>query len=147
MSLFSFFAGVSSWFASLTGLQATQQAAPVVRRVVIEDTIILKVPVRPMRTSRPIEWIEEKGPKCLPARAIAGATLSGPSSIDFVLRDRRRIRAKLDDDCPALDFYSGFYLQANEDELICAKREMIRSRIGGSCRIARFRRLEPQAKR
>ena len=81
------------------------------------------------------------------AFAIAGATLSGPSSIDFVLRDRRRIRAKLDDDCPALDFYSGFYLQANEDELICAKREMIRSRIGGSCRIARFRRLEPQAKR
>ena len=46
---------------------------------------------------------------------------------------------------PALDFYGGFYLQPDDDR-ICAKRETIRSRVGGSCRIERFRLLEPQVK-
>ena len=72
--------------------------------------------------------------------------LSGPSSIDFVLRDRRRFRAIMDSECPALDFYGGFYLQP-DDERICAKREIVRSRVGGSCRIERFRTLVPQLKR
>ena len=49
----------------------------------------------------------------------------------------------MDSDCPALDFYGGFYLQP-DDERICAKRETIRSRVGGSCRIERFRLLVPQ---
>lgn len=116
----------------------------VVRRVVVQDQIILRIPVRPRPRQR-IEWIERKGPKCVEAERIAGATLSGPSSIDFLLRDRRRVRAVMDSECPALDFYDGFYLQP-DDERICAKREMIRVRSGGSCRIVRFRALEPQIK-
>ena len=72
--------------------------------------------------------------------------LSGPSSIDFVLRDRQRVRAVMDSECPALDFYGGFYLQP-DDERICAKRETIRSRVGGSCRIEKFRLLVPQISR
>jgi hypothetical protein len=70
---------------------------------------------------------------------------SGPTSIDFVLRDRSRIRAVMDDECPALDFYKGFYLQP-DDARICAKRETIQNRVGASCRITRFRRLVPQLK-
>ena len=70
---------------------------------------------------------------------------SGPSSIDFLLRDRTRVRAIMDDECPALDFYKGFYLQPDDDR-ICAKRESIQSRIGGSCRIERFKTLIPQMK-
>lgn len=115
-----------------------------VRRVVIHDEVILRIPVRP-RPSRPIEWAEKKGPKCLQSSRIAGAMLSGPSSIDFVLRNRQRVRAVMDDECPALDFYDGFYLQP-EDDRICAKRETIRSRVGASCRIERFRLLVPQAR-
>ena len=52
--------------------------------------------------------------------------LSGPSSIDFVLRDRSRVRAEMDNECPALDFYGGFYLQP-DDERVCAKRETIQN--------------------
>ena len=70
---------------------------------------------------------------------------SGPSSIDFLLRDRTRVRAIMDDECPALDFYKGFYLQPDDDR-ICAKCESIQSRIGGSCRIERFKTLIPQMK-
>ena len=60
--------------------------------------------------------------------------------------DRSRVRAKIDDDCPAIDFYGGFYLQP-EDDRVCAKRDEIRSRMGGSCRIERFRSLEARLKR
>ena len=130
---------------ALFGLSGEDRPEPSVRRVVIHDEIILRIPVRP-RVSRRIEWTEKKGPKCIPADRIAGAMLSGPSSIDFVLRDRKRLRAVMDVECPALDFYKGFYFQLS-DERICAKREAIRNRVGASCRIERFRRLVPQYKK
>jgi hypothetical protein len=119
----------------------TQQG---VRRVVINEELVISIPIRPRPPQR-IDWSEKKGPKCIPVEYIAGAMWSGPSSIDFVLRDRSRIRALMDDECPALDFYRGFYLQP-DDERICAKRETIRSRVGGTCRIERFKRLVPQIK-
>jgi hypothetical protein len=132
---------------ALLGMAAQSPSQPqVVRRVTVQDEVIISIPVRP-RPKRPqnIEWREERGPKCVRVERIAGAMLSGPSSIDFVLRDRSRVRAMMDDECPALDFYKGFYLQP-DDERICAKRETIQSRVGGSCRIERFRALVPQIK-
>ena len=136
-------------FPALLGM-AQESPAPEprehsVRRVWIRDELIISIPVRPRRQSPQVEWTEKKGPKCVPVDSLAGASLSGPSSIDFVLRDRSRVRAVMDDECPALDFYRGFYLQP-DDERICAKRETIRSRVGGTCRIERFRRLVPQVK-
>jgi hypothetical protein len=116
----------------------------VVRRVIVQDEVIFRIPIRP-RVSRPVEWVEQKGPKCIPANMLAGAMLSGPSSIDFVLRNRQVVRAKMDSDCPALDFYKNFYLQP-DDDYVCAKRETIRSRAGGSCRIEKFKLLVPQYK-
>ena len=116
----------------------------VVRRVIVHDEVLFRIPIRP-RISRPIEWVEQKGPKCVPANMLAGAMLSGPSSIDFVLRNRQRVRAIMDDDCPALDFYGSFYLQP-DDDYICAKRETIHIRSGGSCRIEKFKWLVPQYK-
>lgn len=129
---------------ALFGMAAHSQAQSpqVVRRVVIQDEVILRIPVRP-RVSRRIEWEEKKGPKCIPADRIAGAMLSGPSSIDFLMRGGRRLRAVMDDECPALDFYKGFYFQLG-DERICAKRESIQNRVGASCRIERFRTLVPK---
>ena len=62
----------------------------------------------------------------------------GPITSISCLRNRQRIRAGSTSDCPALDFYGGFYLQP-DDERICAKRDSIHSRMGGSCRIERFR--------
>jgi hypothetical protein len=133
-------------FPALFGFAAQAPAdQQVVRRVVIRDELILHIPVRPRR-SVPVEWKEKKGPKCLSATLIAGAMLSGPNSIDFVMRDRKRFRAEMDSECPALDFYGGFYMQL-DDDTICAKRETIRSRVGATCRIERFRQLVPQLKR
>ena len=90
--------------------------------------MIFRIPIRP-GVAAAVEWIEQKGPKCIRANMLAGAMLSGPSSIDFVLRNRSRVRAVMDDECPALDFYRGFYLQP-DDDYVCAKRETIRSGSG-----------------
>ncbi len=141
MTLFPFFGLLPALFGMAAQGPSEQQT---VRRVIIRDEVILRIPIRP-RQSRRIEWAEQKGPKCLQAGRIAGAVLSGPSSIDFVLQNRQRVRAVMDSECPALDFYGGFYFNLR-DERICAKREEIRSRVGGSCRIERFRVLVPQLK-
>jgi len=115
-----------------------------VRVTTIEERLIIRVPVAPRPRQRlSIRWEEEKGPKCIPADSIARAFLSSPDSIDILLRSRQVIRAKLDSDCDGLDFYGGFYIQP-EDRRICAKRDTIRSRVGGSCRIERFRTLVPK---
>ena len=118
---------------------------PPVRRMMVRDEIIIHVPIA-QRRQRPFEWVEHKGPKCLPAAMIAGAAMATPSTIDFVLRDRRRVRARLDSDCAGLDFYGGFYVEP-DGGAVCARREEIRSRAGSTCRIERFRALQPKFKR
>ena len=127
-----------SLLPALFGLVAMQ--ADEVRTLVIQREVIMRVPVRPAPA---IDWNEEKGPKCIPAASIRAAMLSGREHVDFLLFDRSRIRARLSEDCPALDFYSGFYLTP-DDGRVCAKRDGIHSRNGDSCRIEKFRRLVPR---
>ena len=136
-----------SFVPLLLGFFAVQPGAveQSVTRLVIQDEIILRVPVQPRPLVRHIEWKERKGPKCVPVQAIRRAMLFGPEQVDFVLADRSRVRAKLDEDCPALDFYGGFYLQPQNDEL-CAGRDAIHSRMGGSCTIERFKLLVPKTR-
>ena len=131
---------------ALLGLIALQPGAveQTVTRLVIQDEVILRVPVQPRPMAAPILWVERnKGPKCIPAFAIRRALSSGPNQVDFVLANRARIRAQFDEDCPALDFYNGFYLQP-EDQRLCAGRDAIHSRMGGSCTIERFKLLVPR---
>jgi hypothetical protein len=114
-----------------------------VTRLIVQDEVILRVPVQPRPLLREIEWVEKKGPKCIPAAAIQGALLSGSEQVDFILANHARIRAKFDEGCPALDFYGSFYLQP-QDERLCAGRDALHSRIGGSCTIDRFKQLIPK---
>jgi hypothetical protein len=88
-----------------------------------------------------IRWEEHRGPRCVAWAQIAGAGLLSQDSVDLVFRDATRIRARLERRCPALDYYSGFYMNATPDGLICADRDSIRARTGGECRIDRFRSL------
>ena len=114
-----------------------------VTRLIMQGEVIMRVPVQPRPLMPEIEWVEHKGPKCVPVGMIRGALLSGPSQVDFILANRERVRAQLDEDCPALDFYGGFYLQS-ADERLCIHRDAVHSRIGGSCMIERFKQLEPR---
>lgn len=138
-----FVAGLAAFVSSAAG--GTDAADGNGRHMVVSDEYLIRVTIG-VREHSLIEWTEQKGPKCLPASAIAGAAIAGPSSIDFLMRDRSRFRAQLDDDCGGLDFYGDFYVEP-QDGAVCAKREEIHSRVGSSCRIDRFRRLVPHLKR
>lgn len=137
---------ILSTFQLLPAVLAMLGAPPpgvMVSRLVIRDEVVLRVPVVRQRMAWPVRWVEKKGPKCIRPGAIAAAALADEHGIDFLMRDRRRIRAKLDSECPALDFYGGFYLKPDEDRL-CAGRDEIHNRLGGTCRIARFRLMVPR---
>jgi hypothetical protein len=137
-----------NFVALLLGVLAVQPGlvGQSVTRLVEQDEIILRVPVQPRPLMPQFEWHEKKGPKCLPVAMIKRALLSGPKQVDLVLTNSRRMRAHLDEDCAALDFYGGFYLQLQDDRL-CAGRDAIRSRMGGSCTIDRFKLLVPKVRR
>lgn len=113
----------------------------------VRQQIIIRVP-RGMRRVQPagsslIPWRESRGPRCISANSIQGATLLGQNSVDLILRDNSRVRARLESSCPALDYYFGFYVNATEDGRICADRDSIRSRAGGECQIDQFHLLRP----
>ena len=116
-------------------------------QLTVRERIIVRIPdrSRAVAAAPPLEWKESKGPKCVPTNAIRGALLAGTDHVDFLLPESQRVRATFDEDCPALDFYGGFYLKT-EDQRLCARRDSIHSRMGGSCRIERFRRLSRKIK-
>ena len=148
-----------NWTAAALLLAATAGGAPPTpspiapvrfAQVTEREQIILRVPMR-MRRVAPaapsmIEWEESKGPACVPARSIVGASRPSQNSVDLILRDNRRVRARLENSCPALDYYYGFYVKPSADGLICADRDAIRSRMGGQCEIRRFRSLKPRSR-
>jgi hypothetical protein len=119
-------------------------------QMTIRERIIIRIPNVQMRAASPIRprpdpvqpmrWVEKKGPKCVAVDQLAGAAVGG-DTLDLMLRGGNRVRARLDGDCPALDFYAGFYLKPSADGLVCAGRDSIRSRSGDSCTISGFKTL------
>jgi hypothetical protein len=120
------------------------------RGVTIQQQVIIRVSPMPRPGNRVgnvrqnVTWDEERGPRCIPIRQIAGAAQIGQESVDLVLRDASRIRARLERRCPAMDSHFGVYVRPNPDGMICADRDAIRSRAGGACGIERFRTLRPR---
>lgn len=119
----------------------------------IQVTRVVRIPLRPFVTfPMPLpravaDWRESRGARCVSPDQIAAATVNGPRTVDLLLRDRTRLRARLQNDCPALDYYSGFYLKPNADGKVCADRDAVHARSGGACEIDAFRKLTPRTRR
>lgn len=114
--------------------------------ITIRQRVIVRVPVpqsAPPPQSTPIRWRQKKGPRCIPLADIAGAQIVAADSVDMIFRGGLRLRAELEDECPALDFYGGFYLRPGPDGMICADRDAVHTRSGGQCEIEKFTRLVP----
>jgi len=114
--------------------------------ITIRQRVIVRVPVPGPAAAAPppiTRWRERKGPKCIELDDIGGAQISAPDSVDLILRGGIRLRAELEDECPALDFYGGFYLRPGPEGQICANRDEVRTRSGGQCVIERFKQLVP----
>lgn len=148
--------------AAVAPLALSAAAAPdadgtLYAQLTIRERVIIRIPrLDPRPVTRPpdprapraravvVEWEEKKAPSCVPTATLAGAHFTSDGDVDLALNDGRRIRAKLEDDCPTLNFYGGFYLQQTADGMTCAKRDAIRSRSGRRCEIGRFRALKPR---
>lgn len=128
----------------LAGIGA-EPARPAVTSLVQDDELVLRVPVRPLPQPR-LVWHPAAPLRCVPIRAIRGAVLSSPENVDILFPRQQRVRARFAGDCPALDFYDGFYLKPQDGQL-CAGRDIVYSRMGGSCRIEGLHLLVPRLKR
>ncbi len=96
-----------------------------------------------VRTPRPVALTEKKADDCVKMEDLAGFSVNRFDSVDLVLKSGGLLRAKLGNDCHALGFYSGFYVKANKDRKMCAKRDSIRSRSGRLCAVQSFAALVP----
>ncbi len=125
------------WDVAADLLQQQQRITIHVPRVTIRSTTII------MRSTRPSAVVEKKADDCVKMENLAGFSVNRFDSVDLVLKDGSMLRAKLGNDCPALGFYQGFYVKANKDKKMCAKRDSIRSRSGRLCAVQSFASLVP----
>ncbi len=133
-------------FALIPGAAAPAERITVAQ-LQITHSFVIRIPGwrrTPAPAAEPgTRFKEHKGPRCIDAVAIGGAAVSAPDSVDFILKGGQRVRAILEDQCPALDYYSGFYVVPPPDGKICADRDSIHTRSGGDCGVDKFRALTP----
>lgn len=126
--------------------QAAELAGRQFAQLTIERRIIIRVPALVNRRAGPspqppVDWKETKANRCVAMKDIVGAAIVKENSVDLILHNQSRLRAKLDGSCRAADFYLGFYMEPTPDERLCADRDMIHARSGAMCEIDEFRRL------
>ena len=92
---------------------------------------------------RPTRFEECKIGKCVEVNDIAAVQTGSGNRLVLYLRDRRMISAQLQKSCRARDFYSGFYVERNEDGKLCIDRDKLQSRAGANCELERIRELVP----
>jgi hypothetical protein len=121
-------------------------------QVRIEQRMIIRIAPRlpgqfvalPTQPQLPPRFFERKTSKCLPIASIAGVQPESSSRLLLITRGRKLIGASLDKSCRARDFYSGFYVEQNQDGQLCAGRDMIHSRAGANCAVTKLRELVPE---
>ncbi|HSG34167.1 MAG TPA: hypothetical protein VLA37_06495 [Sphingomonadaceae bacterium] len=79
--------------------------------------------------------------KCVRVSRISGVQTGNENKLILFLRDRRILTARLEKTCKPEDFYSGFYLERNEDGMLCINRDLLQSRAGTKCAVDQFRQL------
>lgn len=120
----------------------------------IEQRVIVRIgPSAPMSrhamatlspAPSPGRFKEKKLKGCVPIAGIAAVLPYSENRLLLYMRDRRLIGATLDKACHAEEFYSGAYITRSEDGQLCTRRELMQSRTGASCEVARLNNLVPR---
>jgi hypothetical protein len=85
---------------------------------------------------------EEKLDGCIAIAGIAGVQPAPQQNrLLLFMRDRRILSVALERACNPRDYYSGFYVERSEDGQLCARRDLLQSRAGASCKVAQLNRL------
>ena len=122
----------------------------VTHQIRIEQRVIIRVsPSRPrqqMLADLPQQSVkpryeERKMEKCIPVSNIAGVQTGSGNRLLLFMRDARIVSAQLEKACRSRDFYSGFYVEKNDDGKLCIDRDRLQSRSGAKCEVERLRQL------
>ena len=94
------------------------------------------------QSTRPTSYQEAKLDGCVAIANIAGAEPAPEQNrLLLFMRDRRILSVALERACNPRDYYSGFYVERNEDGQLCPMRDLLQSRAGASCKVAKLSRL------
>jgi len=85
--------------------------------------------------------IERKIGKCIPLEKISALRTGSGKNLILFTRDSKVLSLRLEKSCRARDFYSGFYVEKDEDGQLCIDRDKLRSRSGAQCEVKRMRQL------
>jgi len=121
-------------------------------QVRIEQRVVVRIAPRPQASRQDLlaqlprgevatRLEERKMGKCVPIQRISGVGTSNDNRLILFMSDRRIVSAKLEKACKPEDFYSGFYVERNEDGLLCVDRDQLQSRAGAKCGVDTFRQL------
>lgn len=136
---------------STSPLEAFQNGQ-IARQVRIEQRVIIRItPQRPTTRNNLLAQLPQRGintryveremDDCVPVSTIAGVQTGTGNRLLLFLSDERVVSLNLERACRARDFYSGFYVERNEDGQLCVSRDELQSRSGARCEIERMRQL------
>ena len=140
------------WHGSERGV--LEQREPLQQQVRIEQHVTIRIspglvarrrsveeaPLPPV----PLRYKEKHLKGCVPIDAIAAIKPAPDNRLMLFMRDRRVLSAELDRACHAEEFYSGAYVERQDDGQLCPRRERLQSRTGANCEVAKLNRLEPR---
>ena len=81
--------------------------------------------------------------RCVGIDHVAGAVVFGDRAVELSMTDGSHWRMGFAAACPALGFYSGFYYRRAVAGRLCAGRDAVIARSGGSCPITSIVRIPP----
>ncbi len=87
------------------------------------------------------QFEEREMDRCLRVDRISGVQTGTGNRLLLFLSDQRIVSLNLERACRARDFYSGFYIEQNDDGQLCVDRDELQSRSGARCEVERMRRL------
>lgn len=141
--------GMPAWTSFNDAIRPPTQAQVRMERRIIVRIAPSKEPLTPeMLANLPqrevrMKFDEKKTSQCIPLRGIAGVQAHRDNRLMIFMRDRKLLSATLEKSCRARDFYSGFYVEKNEDGMLCSKRDLLQSRSGANCELRKLVRLVP----
>jgi hypothetical protein len=96
---------------------------------------------RPPQGETSTRFQERPMKRCVQVANIAGVQSGPQNRLILFMRDRNMVSAVLEKACSVRDFYSGFYVERNEDGLLCSGRDTLQSRTGAACGVRRLAHL------
>ena len=120
-------------------------------QVRIEQRVIIRISPRRDSPRSQLSATRPQGPgtrlsersvgRCVAAESIVGVQPGAGNRLVLFMRDRRVITLALDRTCNARDFYSGAYIERQEDGQLCSGRDVLQSRAGANCEVGALREL------